>query len=86
MEEEQGSKGQSYKYHLHPKDGVDWIDAADHNELAHIPSGEGKNKTGKKLVSDILGFAGDDKQTKDEVHRKGECSRECQDVHQTTFY
>jgi len=62
------------------------IDTADHDELAHIPSGEGKDKACKKLVSDIFGIAGDDDQTKDEVHRKGKCRREGQDIHQTTFY
>ena len=61
------------------------IDAADHDEFAHIPSGEGEDKTGKEPVSDILGITGDDDQTKDKVHGKGKCSRECQDVHQSTF-
>jgi hypothetical protein len=86
MEEKQGDKGQSHKDHFHPKDSMERIDTADHDEFAHIPSGKGKDKARKKLVSDILGITGDDEQTKDEIHRKGKCSRECQNVHQTTFY
>jgi hypothetical protein len=65
---------------------MEGIDAADHDEFAHIPSSEGKDKARKKLVSDIFGITGDDEQTKGEVHCKGECRRECQDVHQTTFF
>jgi hypothetical protein len=85
MEEEQRSKDQSYKDHLHPKDGMNGIDAADHDELAHIPGGKGKDKTGKELVSYIFGVTGEDDETKGEVHGKGKRSRKRQDVHQSTI-
>jgi len=71
MKKEQRSKDQSYKDHLHPKDGMDWIDAVNHDEFAYIPGGEGKDKAGKKPVSHIFGIAGENDQTKGKVHRKG---------------
>jgi hypothetical protein len=85
MEKEKGSKDQSYQYHLHPKDSMERIDTAGHDEFAHIPSSEGKDKARKKPMSDILGITGDDDQTKDEVHRKGKSRREGQDIHPIPF-
>ena len=84
MKKEQWSKDQSDKDHLHPKDRVDWIDAADHDELTHIPGGEGKDKTCKELVSQIPWLDREDDETKGKVHRKGNCRRKRQDVHRST--
>jgi hypothetical protein len=50
MKKEQRSKDDSYKDHLHPKDGIDEIIAIDHDELAHIPSGKGKNEACEEAV------------------------------------
>jgi hypothetical protein len=85
VEKEQGSKDQSYKDHLHPKDGMNWIDAADHDEFAHIPCGERKDKACKEPVSDIFEVAGKDDQTEGEVYREGKCSRKRQDIHRSTL-
>jgi hypothetical protein len=85
MEEEQGSKGQSCKDHLHPKDGIDYIDTADHDEFAHIPGGEGKDKACKETVSYILGVAGENDETEGKIHRKGKRGRKRQDVHRSTL-
>lgn len=64
---------------------MDWISTADHDELAHVPSGEGKDKTCKEPVSYIFGVAGEDDETKGKIHRKGKRSRKRQDVHRSTF-
>jgi hypothetical protein len=85
MEEEEGCKGQSDKDHLHAEDRIDRIGAVDHDEFAHIPGGEGKDKTGKEPVGHIFGIAGEYDETKGEVHRKSKSGRKCQDIHQFTF-
>jgi hypothetical protein len=85
MKKEQRSKDQSYKDHPHPKDRIDWIDATDHDEFAHIPGGEGKDKACKEPVSHIFGIAEKNDETKGKVRRKGERRRECQDIHRSTF-
>jgi hypothetical protein len=85
MKKEQGSKNQSYKDHLHPKDRIDWIDATNHDEFAHIPGGEGKDKACNEPMSHIFGIAGKNDETKGKVHRKGKRSRECQDIHRSAF-
>ena len=85
MEKEQRSKSQSNEDHLHSEYRTNGIDAADHDQLTHIPSGEGKDKTGKEPMSNIFRFAGEDDQTEGEVHRKGKGCGEGQNVHPFTF-
>jgi hypothetical protein len=85
MKKEQGSKNQSYKDHLHPKDRSDWIDAVDHDKFAHIPGGERKDKACKEPVGHIFWIAGKNDETERKVHRKSERGRECQDIHRSTF-
>ncbi len=71
MEKEKRSKSQTHKNHPDPEDGTDGIEAADHDELAHIPGGKGKDKAGEELMGDVLRLAGKHDQTKGEVHGKG---------------
>jgi hypothetical protein len=61
------------------------MNAVDHDKFAYIPGGEGKDKACKEPVSHIFGIAGKNDQTKGKVHRKSKRSRECQDVHRSTF-
>jgi hypothetical protein len=71
MEKEQRGKSQSNKDDFYSKDGVNGIDAADHDQFTHIPSSEREDKTGEELMGDVFRFAGKDDQTEDEIHGKG---------------
>ena len=75
MKKEHGSKGQSCENHLDPKDRIDGIDAADHDQLTQIPGSKGKDEASKKPMGHISGLAGKNNQTKGEVHCKGEGCR-----------
>jgi len=85
MDEEQGSEGQPDEDHLHPKDGMNWIEAINHDEFTDIPCGEGEDKACKEPMRNVFGVTGEDDQTEGEVHRKRKGSRERQDVHRSTF-
>jgi hypothetical protein len=61
------------------------IDTTNHDQLTHIPGGEGKDKTGKEPMGSIFGFAGKDDQTENEVHGKGKGRRKGQNIHPLTL-
>jgi hypothetical protein len=57
------------------------VRASDHDDFAYVPGGKRKDKAGKEPMSYTFGFTGKHDETQGEVHRKGKCSRKCQDVH-----
>jgi hypothetical protein len=81
VEEKQGGKREPCKDHLHSEDRMNRVRAADHDDFAYVPGGKGKDKAGKEPMSHTFGFTGKHDETQGEVHRKGKCSRKCQDVH-----